>query len=116
MNPEDVVVKLATLHRPTSLDLRGHATLDIYDPSEGHLLELMRAQDEFHGEYGGLSDGCLALTYFDQGEGGSVIHFEEYDTHHLRVLILLVPEWVWRGTQLTLVLPGVAGLEYGDQE
>jgi hypothetical protein len=117
MEAEDVIVKLAILRPPTTtLDLEGNAILDIYDPSEGHLLELMQAQDTFHGEYGGLSDGCLHFTYFDQAEGGSVLHFEDYTSEYLRVLISLVPEWVWRGTSLSLVMPGVSGLEYVDQD
>lgn len=100
--PEQVILDTAILEKLHTIDTRGHSTLDIYDPSEGHLLALMRAQDEFHGEYGGFSDGHLSLTYFDQGESGAVINFEEYDAHHLRILIALVPTWVWRGTRVSL--------------
>jgi hypothetical protein len=102
VKPEQVILDTAVLQPPASITLDGSATLDIFDPSEGHLLALMRAQDAFHDAHGLVSDGHLGLTYFDQGDGGSILHFEKYDARHLRLLIALVPAWVWRGTSVTL--------------
>jgi len=100
--PEQVILDTAIIEEPHAIDTRGYSTLDIYDPSEGHLLALMKAQDEFHRKYGDISDGGLHLTYFDQGEGGAVIHFEDYDAHYLRIFIALVPTWVWKNTRVSL--------------
>lgn len=106
--PEDVILATAKRVKPSLTIPEGETLIQLFDISEGHLLALMKAVDAFHARHGFESDGHLEMHYFDQGDGGMHVELADFDPEYLRVFIPLVPEWVWRGTRLSLVLPGVA--------